>query len=100
MKTIYIKGLPTEQSSGNHIPKKDAETNDLNQIFLNDSTDSEFHGFELDLVTIFNTEDNLDEEFYGFDLNLKEIFSSSFDSDKEFFGFDLDLNTISSRQPL
>ena len=87
MKAIYIKGLPTEQSSGNHIPKKEAVNNELNQIFLNDSTDSDFLGFELDLGTIFNSEDDSDVEFLGFDLNLNTIFESDDDSAIEFYGF-------------
>ncbi len=63
MKNEYIKSLPTEQSTGNHIKKK-TETNEMYQIFMNDSTDSEFFGFDLDLDTIFASES--DHDFLGF----------------------------------
>ena len=64
MKNEYINSLPSEQSSGNHITKKAPQTNELYQIFMNDSTDSEFFGFDLDLDTIFASES--DYNFLGF----------------------------------
>ena len=53
MKKSYIKCFPTKQSENNHIlgQRNETETddrNDLLDIFLNESTDSNFLGFELE----------------------------------------------------
>ena len=66
MKNLYLKTLPTEQSSGNHIPPKKAVTNELGQIFLDESTNSEFLGFSIDLGQILDSETDSEAEFFGF----------------------------------
>ena len=86
MKKVYIESYPTEQSSGKHIVKKSIENNELKDIFLNESTDSEFFGFDLELDVIFNSHDDSDSEFYGFELELGTIFDTD-DNLDEFHGF-------------
>ena len=85
MKTLYIKSLPSKQSSGNHITITNNLSNSLQQIFLNESTNSDFLGFDLELDVIFSTDDS-DYDFYGFDLELATIFNAE-DDIEDFHGF-------------
>ena len=74
MKNLYIKQLPTKQSTGNHIPPKKDKRSELEQIFLDESSNSEFLGFDLE------TEDDLDydsvSESSGFNLELDQTLHS------------------------
>lgn len=89
MKNIYIDSLPTEMSSGRHILNNNtlpsSESTTLEQIFLDETPNEDFPGFELSLRQIFLNETPI-EDFLGFDLSLNHIFLEK-TSHEEFLGF-------------
>ena len=70
MKKTYIGTLPTDLSSGNHIPKpSDSQSKnykELKALFLEDDVDTEFFGFDLSLQQIFLSDDSSENDFLGF----------------------------------
>ena len=73
MKKKFISSLPTKQSKRKKfdLDKNDGKPSDeidLYNLFMNESTDEEFLGFDLDLNYIFNSDTDSEEEFLGFSM--------------------------------